>query len=115
MTAVRGSLLAFASLAAIGVVSACGSSGPVSTPADVTVCKQFNAYNNSAASAANPLGTFESQWAADAPPSSQLDSDVNDYLSLMESGGWAPGSGEQTQTAQAGVNIENYCAAIHVS
>jgi hypothetical protein len=53
----------------------------------VTVCKQFNVYNNSGPNAANPLGAFESQWAADAPLSSQLASDVADYLSLMESGG----------------------------
>jgi predicted small lipoprotein YifL len=115
MVALRGLLMAVALLAVVGAVSGCGSSGPVSTPADVTVCKQFNVYNSSGPNAANPLGAFESQWAADASPSSQLASDVANYLSLMASGGWAPGSGEQNPTAQAAVNIENYCASINVS
>jgi hypothetical protein len=103
--------LAISCLAVPMCVAACGSSPPASTPADVTVCTQFAAYENNN-TGANPLGTFESQWQSDTPPSSQLDLDVTAYLTLMESGGWEPGSGEQTQTAQAAVNVQQYCHSI---
>ena len=110
------SLLAVGGVAMLTcLMTACGSSAPPRTAANVTVCKQFATYNNSALSAANPLGTFESQWQVDAvvaKPSAQLGSDVTDYLTLMNSGGFAPGSGEQTQTAQAAVAISNYCSAM---
>ena len=110
------SLLAVGGVAMLTcLMTACGSSAPPRTAANVMVCKQFATYNNSALSAANPLGTFESQWQVDAvvaKPSAQLGSDVTDYLTLMNSGGFAPGSGEQTQTAQAAVAISNYCSAM---
>jgi hypothetical protein len=93
-------------------VTGCGSSAPVSTPADVTICKQWSTYESD--SGENPLATFESEWEADAPSSSQLDGDVTAYLALMQAGGWEPGSGEQTQTAQAGVTISQYCQQIGV-
>lgn len=102
---------AISSLAVLTCLAACGSSPPASTPADVTVCTQFAAFENNS-TGASPLGTFESQWQSDTPPSAQLDTDVTTYLTLMESGGWEPGSGEQTQTAQAAVNVQQYCHSI---
>lgn len=94
-------------------VAACGNSAPASGPADITVCKQWATFENSQGN--NPLGTFKSEWATDVPPASpQLDNDVNTYLNLMESGGFEPGSGEQDQTAQAGVNISSDCQAVGI-
>ena len=76
------------------------------------MCKQWAVYESDTGT--NPLAKFEAQWESDDPPSSQLDNDVTDYLTLMQAGGWEPGSGEQTQTAQAGVNVSQDCKAIGV-
>jgi hypothetical protein len=73
---------------------------------------QFNAFESNNQEA-NPLGTFESQWQFDSPPSIELEGDITAFLSLMEAGGWAPGSGEQTQTATDAYNIQQYCNEIH--
>lgn len=109
----RCSLALCAFVLVVCSVAACGNPAPVSSPADITVCKQWATFENGQGN--NPLSTFESEWASDVPPaSSQLDNDVNTYLSLMGSGGFEPGSGEQNQTAQAGVNISNDCQAIGV-
>jgi hypothetical protein len=94
------------------LIAGCGSSAPVSTPADVAVCKQWATYESNQGT--NPLVTFDSKWESDDPPSSQLDSDVTDYVMLMQAGGWEPGSGEQTQTAQAGVTVSQDCQSIGV-
>jgi hypothetical protein len=92
-------------------VASCAKSAPVSSPADITVCKQWAAFEDGGS-----LSAFESEWESDVPPaSSQLENDVNTYLTLMQAGGFEPGSGEQTQTAQAGVNVSNDCQAIGIS
>jgi hypothetical protein len=110
----RRSLVLCAVAIAACSVAACGKSAPVSSPADITVCKKWATLESNQGN--NPLATFESEWESDAPPaSSQLQNDVNTYLNLMEAGGFEPGSGEQTQTAQTGVNVSNDCQAIGIS
>jgi hypothetical protein len=98
-----------AALAAAG----CGASPASATPADRVVCHQFFVYEATTATAANPLGTLASQYQSDSPASAAVSADMSSYLLLMHSGGWAPGSGEQQQTAQAGVNVINDCTALH--
>ena len=92
----------------------CGSAAPTSTPADVTVCRQFNSVMGSQP-ATHTWTWLESVFQSDPPPDATLSNDMATWLNLMAAGGWAPGSGEQNQTAQAAVNVQQYCNSIHAS
>lgn len=105
--------IASAALAVLVIVLAgCGSAAPTSTPADVTVCHQFNSVMGTQP-ATHTWTWLESVFQSDSPPDATLSSDMTTWLNLMAAGGWAPGSGEQNQTAQAAVNIQQYCNSIH--
>jgi len=86
--------------------SSCGS-GLARTTANLTACHQVGDVLNNVRG--HTLASFESEWPSDAPTSTQLDQDVTNWLTLMDSGGWAPGGGEQTRTAQAAYAIEQDC------
>ncbi len=91
------------------VITGC-SSGLPKTSANVTVCHQVGPVLN--AVSGHTVDTFTSQLQSDAQPSPQLDQDVTNWLTLMQTGGEFPGSGEQTQTAQAGYAIVKDCEAV---
>jgi uncharacterized protein YcfL len=90
----------------------CGSAAPTSTPADVIVCHQFNSVMGSQP-ATHTWTWLESVFQSDPPSDTTLSNDMTTWLNLMAAGGWAPGSGEQNQTAQAAVSIQQYCNSIH--
>jgi hypothetical protein len=90
-------------------ITGCGSSLP-KTSANVTVCHQIGPVLNGVHG--HKWDGFSSQLQSDAPPSSQLDQDVTNWLTLMQSGGWAPGSGEQTETAQAAYAVVKDCDSV---
>jgi hypothetical protein len=107
-------LLSAGAFALVLALAACAASAPSATPADRVVCHQFYVYDNpSAAGGGLDLHALEAQYQSDPAPSAAVSSDMSSYLLLMESGGWAPGSGEQTQTAQAAVNVINDCTKLH--
>jgi hypothetical protein len=100
-----GALLSLTTLTIVGC-----SSGLPKTSANVTVCHQIAPVLN--AVGGHSLSAFGAQFQSDTPPSSQLDQDVTNWLAMMQAGGEFPGSGEQTQTAQAGVAIVTDCQSI---
>lgn len=109
--ALAGTAVALACAAAI---AACSGSPPSATPADRVLCHQFYVYDNSINSPGGiDLHQLEADYQSDPPASVGVSSDMSSYLLLMEAGGWAPGSGEQTQTAQAAVNVINDCTKLH--
>lgn len=98
--------------AAALVLTGCGSSAPVATPADRTVCQQFFTVMGTG-SATHTWTWLQAAYQSDPSPDPALALDMTAWLDLMAAGGWAPGSGEQTQTGQAAYNVQQYCDSIH--
>jgi hypothetical protein len=94
------------------VLVGCANSAPTATPADTTVCRQFNSVLNTHP-ATHTWTWLQSAFQVDPPPDTELSSDMNSWLDLMAAGGWAPGSGEQTLTAKAAYSVQQYCDSIH--
>ena len=94
------------------VLAGCGSSPPTATPADRTVCRQFNSVMGSQP-APHTWTWLESAFQSDPPPDAALSNDMATWLNLMAAGGWAPDSGQQTQTAKAAYQIQQYCGSMH--
>jgi hypothetical protein len=84
----------------------------VATPADQTVCQQFFTVMGTGP-ATHPWTWLQAVYQSDPSPDLTLALDMTAWLDLMAAGRWAPGSGEQTQTGQAGYNVEQYCDSIH--